>query len=303
VKVDLTTTVTLPFINFFTQAPMGLAATATAALVTTGQYCMVSLYNGTDPGISAGGNANLGLGCGMITNSRAANAFNAYGSAEVDASPIAAVGGVRGDSHFSDGTVLQPYTSPMADPFGSVPNWTVPSGCSAGALSVGNGDSVTLSDTTGYCFASADIKGTLTIPAGKTLTINNGLLDLKGRITGSDVMIALMGNSSDFKQNGGGVLDIDGRTDGPYKGIAMYRDRTATNVTIKINGGADTDVTGAFYLPSSDVWIGGNANITASCLQVVGQKLDFKGGGSITNTCTPTSGASAFNQYVVRLVV
>ena len=43
-------------------------------------------------------------------------------------------------------------------------------------------------------------------------------------------------------------------------------------------------------------------DMDVECLQMVGQKLKFRGGATITNKCPTGSGASAFQQTVVRLV-
>ena len=92
---------TLPFANLFTNTPTTIAADATAALAMEGNYCMVSLYDGDDPGIEVGGNANVTLGCGMIANSRSETAVTTDGSSKVTASPIGAVGGLDGEpGHF-----------------------------------------------------------------------------------------------------------------------------------------------------------------------------------------------------------
>ena len=55
------------------------------------------------------------------------------------------------------------------------------------------------------------------------------------------------------------------------------------------------------YFPSSDITYAGNSEMIVKCLQMVGQKLKFRGGATIQNECENT-GASAFNQAVVRLV-
>ena len=46
---------------------------------------------------------------------------------------------------------------------------------------------------------------------------------------------------------------------GTYKGVLFYRDRRASNIEIKINGGADSKLTGALYFPTSDITYAGNS--------------------------------------------
>jgi hypothetical protein len=89
---------------------------------------------------------------------------------------------------------------------------------------------------------------------------------------------------------------------GTFDGVLFYRDRRASNIEIKINGGATSDLTGALYFPTSDITFAGNAGMNVKCLQMVGQKLKFRGGATVTNVCPSGSGASAFQETVVRLV-
>ena len=42
--------------------------------------------------------------------------------------------------------------------------------------------------------------------------------------------------------------------------------------------------------------------MNVECLQMVGQKLKFRGGANITHRCPANGGASAFQQTVVRLI-
>lgn len=306
VQVSLVAERRLPFMSLFTGRSTEIEATATAAIVAEGEFCLISLYDGTDTGIQTGGNANLSLGCGMATNARGSGntaAFRNYGSATVTADPVAAVGSIGGNGNFGEGTTLMPYSAPVDDPFADVPNPSVPEGeaCDS-ALSVGNGDTVTLNPANGdlTCYTSWDVQGTLNLAPG-TYYVNDGLLDLKGSITGDDVTLVFMGDDSDFKQNGGGKLNISAPDTGPYAGIAMYRDRTADVIEFKINGGADTVIKGAIYMASGDVSVLGNAGIVSNCLQIVSRKIDFKGGGNVDNTC-PDNQVRDITYNTIRLV-
>ncbi|HWT12407.1 MAG TPA: pilus assembly protein TadG-related protein [Allosphingosinicella sp.] len=313
VYVSLTAQRTVPFMSFFTNSATTITAEATAALIEDGQFCLLSLYDGPNTGIDANGNADVDLTCGMGTNSESDNAVTAGGSSRIKARPITARGGLDGDSqNFVPPTTLRPRSARLRDPFANVPLPTVPSTCSETTLSVGNGV-VTDPLPAGSCYAAWNIDGTLRLAPG-THYINGGLVDLKGRIesTGTGgVTIVMTGDEfntdgdlivGDFKQNGGGVLDIDAQETGPYRGIALYRDPRAVLLTVKINGGADTDIRGAIYMPGTDLWLGGNADFNAQCLQVVARIITFRGGADIRNTC-PSGGASqALRQTIVRLV-
>lgn len=308
VEVTLTAERRLPFMSLFTGGNTQIRATATAAVISSGEYCLVSLFEGNEPGIISGGNSNLDLKCGMGTNSRATNAVNAFGSATITADPVGAVGGISGGTQFTKGTTLLPYTSPIKDPFAHVPDPVLPAGCSkTSTLSVTGGteaDPIVIDpDVQGNCFGSWDISGHAELKPG-TYYINDGALDIKGSLVGDGVTLVMMGDGSSWSQNGGGKISLTAPADGDLAGIVVFRERTATtknNKEIKLNGGADLVLQGAIYGKSTDFWIGGNAEMDAQCIQIVGRKLEFKGGGTIHNKCEGT-GSNAFDLTMVRLV-
>lgn len=308
VEVTLVAERRLPFMSLFTGGSTEIRASATAAVISSGEYCLVSLYEGDEPGIISGGNSNLDLKCGMGTNSRGTNAVNAFGSATITANPVGAVGGISGGRQFTSTTTLLPYTSPIKDPFADVPDPVLPQGCSkSSTLSVSGGTAAAPVEidpaVQGNCFGSWDIKGHAKLKPG-TYFINDGTLDIKGSLTGEGVTLVMMGDGSNWIQNGGGKLSLTAPDEGPLAGIVIFRERTAStknNKEIKLNGGADLFLQGAIYGKSTDFWIGGNAEMNAQCIQIVGRKLEFKGGGTIHNNCEGT-GASAFETTMVRLV-
>lgn len=302
VRVALQTQRRLPFMYIFTGALNTIEANGTAAVTESGEFCMISLYNGNNPGIIAGGNANLNLTCGISTNARASsNAINIFGNATVTATPLAAVGGIDPGKNTYTAQILQPFSTPVVDPYANVPDPVAPANCDT-SLSIDNNDAADI--PAGSCFTSWDVKGHARLAAGGTYYVKDGTLDIKGQVSGTNVTIVLIGDGSNLVQNGGGVLNVTAPTTGTYQGIAIYRSRAAANESgkpVKINGGAELQVTGAIYMPSTDIWVGGNTNFNATCLQVIGRIIEFKGGGSVTNSCANT-GTKVFYQPVVRLV-
>ena len=181
----------------------------------------------------------------------------------------------------------------------------IPSGCSTGTLQVTGGTATApVVIPNNACYANYDIDGYAKIADGGKIYVNNGNLDIKGSLTGTNVTLIMMGNNSSWTQNGGGKLSLTAPESGDYKGIVIFRDRNATSTggkEVKINGGADLILVGALYGKNTDFWIGGNAEIDSECIQIVGRILEFKGGGTIENECDDT-GASAFETTVIRLV-
>ncbi|HEY0132395.1 MAG TPA: hypothetical protein VGB57_13425, partial [Allosphingosinicella sp.] len=288
-------------------APTKMVATATAALVGQGEFCMISLYNGPDAGIDVNGNSDINLGCGMKSNCTGKECVTAGGASSITARPIAAVGGLDGDSNnFNKPTVLQPHSAAQKDPFAHLPN-PAPNvtKCQAGGILTES----TVFDPNDHdpCFLSAKVgpSATLNVPDHvQSITIYGGDIDFKGDVnaTGNTwVMTGPNGQAGDLIIISQANLVMSSPLDGQYKGVLFYRDRRASNIEIKINGGASSSLTGAMYFPTSDITYAGNSSMVVQCLQMVGQKLKFRGGATIQNNCTGT-GASAFNQTVVRLI-
>lgn len=302
VRVNLTATPRLPFMAIFTKSTTNITVTATAALVENGRFCMLSLYDGTAPGISVGGDANLNLGCGMASNSTGPNGIESFGSSTVTASPIMARGGLT-PGNYAAGTKLQPYSAEQKDPYASIPNPVSPGGCPAKQV---NGDE-TLEPG---CYSSLEFKkGTATLKPG-TYLIDGGKLDFaaQGKVVGTGVTFVMTGPggaAGDFEMNAQAEINVSAPLSGTYKDILFFRDRRAANVDIKINGGSSATMVGAMYFPSSDVTFNGNAGFTANCFQLIGRILTFRGGAEINNTptaCTALGGDPDFQLQFVRLV-
>lgn len=304
VQVTLNATRTLPFLSIFTQRPTPMVANATAALVGQGSFCMISLYDGPDAGIDVNGNAEINLGCGMKSNCIGDECVTAGGSSSITATPIAAVGGLKGPgNNFNQPTVLQPHSAAQKDPFAYLADPTKPpAGCS-GTL----GASTTFTAAAHQCFLAAEVKpsDTLNIPAHvDQITIWGGDIDFKGDVTADGITFVMSGDNGqagDLSMNSQAKLNLSAPGSGDLKGVLFYRDRRASNIEIKINGGADSNLTGAMYFPSSDITYAGNSSMQVKCLQMVGQKLKFRGGARITNKCDGT-GSSSFEQTIVRLI-
>jgi hypothetical protein len=303
VRVVLTAQRTAPFMAFFGTTPPNVRVEATARVIIPGEFCMLSLYEGTDAGIDASGGAEVTLGCGMAANSRGSNAIEAGGNSSIKADPIIAVGGIASGQNFLGTPKILAYSSKQMDPFASVPNPTVPAGCSSAALTPDNKPTVAGI----YCFGSINVKPSesLTLPQGTTIIVNGGDVDLQGDFTAYKSTIVMTGPSGaagDVKINAQANIKMSAPNSGPYQKIIFFRDRRASNIEISINGGADSDLEGALYFPTSDIKFAGNAGMNVACLQMVGQKLKFRGSASITNVCPAGSGADGLAGRLVRLV-
>ena len=307
IQVDLVSERRMPFLSMFTNDTVTVRGRAVAAVIAQGEYCMISLYNGTDAGIVASGGSQVGLGCGMATNSRASSAVLTNGNNTlITATPIAAVGGLVGTgNNFGSTTTLQPYTSPQTDPFEQLPFPTPTDSCT---------DAFDAANPQPGCYSSMNIQSNVTLPPGQYIIANGGDFSVSSgaNVSGSGVTIFMTGTRSnghagDFTLNGGGTINLSAPETGTYAGMLFFQDRaipygtTNNDADVKINGGGSMTLKGAFYFPKADIKYAGNATSSFTCLQMVGQKLDFAGNMSIANSNT-CGESDNIDRTVVRLV-
>jgi hypothetical protein len=307
VRVELTAQRSLPFWSFFGIEPTVQVA-ATAALVFSGQYCMVSLDEGTGTGITFGGNATVNLGCGVISNTSGANAIAANGgAASVTASPIAAVGNVPSSSIYRQPTLLLPYSLKQENPLAGIEDPPTQSGCQP-----------KITDATpaaqlipGRCYRGIDVDKAMTLPAGTYYIVGNFTLNSKANITARGVTFVFtkeltaigIGAYPAIAINGSARLDLTAPTHGVYEGIVMHYDSRAPNANHMINGNSSSIFEGAFYFPTQNLTFNGNSDMESNCIQLVAFRLTFEGSTEINNDCDSTGGgAQAFDAEWVRLV-
>jgi len=305
VSVGLQLQQRLGFSSVFMAAAPIITANATAAAIPSGNYCVVSLESTNVTGITAGGNATVDLGCGMITNSTSMDAAIAFGSSSVHASPVAAVGGLDQTDNWASGTTLLPFTLKQADPFASVDAPAIPSPCSPGGQAKVN------SNNTGTygpgCYSSMDFKGNVTLTAGTYIVTGDVDMGAQAVVTCTGCTIILTNSTPSstggLNINAGAQLNMSAATTGTYAGILFYQNRGATaNVVNKINGNSSSTFQGAFYFPNQEVEFQGTAGLTYNCLKLVSRKVTFTGNSTVTNSCPANSGVPDITGYHVRLV-
>lgn len=318
VRVVLASERSLPFMSFFLAMSPRLEVEATAALVYTGKYCVVSLEEGTQTGITFSGNTTTNLGCGVISNSRAASAVVADGSARVTASPVAGVGGVPTSTAYVQPTLLLPYSLPQPDPFANLPN-PPPNPCTGSdpAANVAPNTSATLEPG---CYRGMDLRGTVTLNPG-TYYVDGSQFrtSSQARVTGSGVTIILTSSTptdpssfATISMNGGATVDLTAPESGTYQGVLFYQDpRAVSDEELEdiengrgnqINGDSSSRFQGAFYFPRQHLTFNGNTGMNTNCLQLVARRMTFSGNSRINNSCPSDSGSNSFDATWVRLV-
>jgi Flp pilus assembly protein TadG len=315
VKVVLSVQKSLGFSGVFVSSAPVITASATAATVKTGVYCVVSLENTSATGITATGNSDIDLGCGMITNSTSLNAAIATGSSSVEATPIAAVGDIQDSDHWNDAELL-PFTVAEADPFASVevPAFT---GCQGNSnkLQITSGQTYDHHTDTGIvCFSDMSLNGNVTL-GNATYVIDSGDISIgaQANVSCSGCTFVLTNSNSgtsgiqigNLNINGGAHLDLTAPTSGDFDNILFYQDRRAasgSSQTNQVNGNSGSIFAGAFYFPTRALDINGTSDLTFNCGQFVARTVNFSGNGSITNTCTGGYGDDEITGNHVRLV-
>lgn len=308
VSVQVQLQKTLGFSSLFLSSPPVVTANATAAAVMSGEYCAQAQINTNATGITAGGNTNVNLGCGMITNSTSMDAAVAFGSSSVNASPVAAVGGLDRTDNWATGTTLLPFTLAQKDPYADIAPPAIPSSCDNWSDSPSDIQTYpSTAPTSNVCLRNFTVKGTLNLQPGTyiitgDMKVNSGA---KVNCTGCTFIMTndTPANTGTVDFNGGAQLNLSAPDSGPYKGILFYSNRGADSTDInKINGNASSMFSGAFYFPHQQVEFTGNAGVTFSCLKLVSWQLTFTGSSTITNNCPADWYGDRFKGRHVRLV-
>ena len=312
VRVVIESTQTQVFADMFRSQPATLRVEATAASMTNGNYCVVSLEKTAAVGITMQGNAGVDMGCGLATNSKGSPAVTTGGSSTVKVSHVAAVGGLKSSVNYSAGTVLLPYAVPQKDPYAALPAPTVPAGCNA-QLNVQPNSVVNVSNPSGTaCYRGMNIKGTVTFAPG-VYVIDGGSVTFGSQavVNGTGVSFVLTsataasnaGSVATLDMNGGAKVNLSATSSGTYAGVLFYQDRrAAAGTTNSVNGNALSNFQGGFYFASQDLSFSGDSGMTTDCVQLVSRRVTFIGNTRIVNVCPVDSGAgSFFGTRVVRV--
>ena len=268
--------------------------TITARSVAVGNSakgCVLALNTMVPKAVDSSGGGAVNINnCDLYDDSTdATDALNGSGSSVVHARFVGVQGGVTGASGYQTTYGLATGFPYVPDPYADVPNPSI-SACS------GTYNSKTETINPG-CWASMHFNG------GDTITFNPGVYYVYGGSFqvegganlncnctpgGAGVTIILTGDSqkgyATATVNGGGAINLQApgkNASSPYQGIVFFADRNApVGTAYKFNGDSNTNYVGAIYAPTGAVaWSGGQGTST-SCTQVIGNTVDFSGGGS-----------------------
>lgn len=250
-----------------------LVSTAVAARVNSDRrYCIVALGSAEvdfDVDLNGAPKADL-KGCGLMSNEGMLCVGNAEEVAEFADSPT-------GDTSPCGKTAHDVPSQPLVDPYAAlaanIPNQT---------CSTNNVLSAPPTTTPVTFCGDVTLSKDVTITNPTVIVIRNGKLDLKGyTLKGLALTIVFSGNGGYV--DGKGKLDITAPTTGVWKGVALYQDPSALQVSFTAAGSTlELIVRGLFYFPKGDVTLSGavNKDVTpAPCLIMMVGSFRANGGG------------------------
>jgi Flp pilus assembly protein TadG len=314
VKVQLAVQQTLSFSSLFMSTAPTITVSATAALIDSGDYCVVALENTTATGISIQGNSQTNLGCGAISNSRNQNSsVAAGGSYNFTADPVAGVGGLP--SSITGVTTLRPYHTAMPDPFAGAYSTSIPSGMNCKTFnqnsyttSTGTGqDKVTTNHLAAGCYSSFSPNGNSTyyLDSG-VYYIDSADFNLNGQDTliGTGVTIIMTGtNPGTVSINGTSTVQLTAPTSGDYaKMLFIQSSAAAANNGNTINGTAASKLDGAMYFPNGKVTFSGTSGDETKCAMIVARQVVFSGNANFQNNTTDCTANKKVKGKEIKLV-
>jgi hypothetical protein len=307
VRVALATNVKLSFVGYIMRRPITIPVEATAALVAQGDYCVLALERTDLTGITMGGNTNVNLGCGLMSNAPSADSVTGSGSSLINAMPIAAVGGLPPSTNYAPGTELIPYSVAQPDPYAGLPD-PVLSGSTVKFRDKPNGKTTINPGV----YSDVNIQGDVKFNPG-VYYIDGGSFSVgsQANLSGEGVTIIMTSRTAATNpssiagadMNGGATVNLTAPTSGTYAGVLFYQDRRALDSgSNKINGNSSSKFQGAIYFPSQKLWFNGTSGMDIKCVQMVARRIEFNGNSAITNICPAGSGAGSFKGTRVKLV-
>jgi Flp pilus assembly protein TadG len=287
VQVTLAVQRTLGFSSMFLSTAPTITATATAALVNSGSYCVVGLNSTAAASITIGGSASVSMGCGAISDSTSATASVGTngGTYNFTASPVAGVGGMP--SSINGATDIQAHHSALPDPYAGQYSTSISGMTCNKQVNPGN------PNLTPGCYKDFKFTGNTnyTLAAG-TYYLDSTNFDVQGTgsITGTGVTIILTGATpGSVTTNGNTTIKLSAPTSGAYANMLFIGNASGLQ---KINGNNGSFYDGAMYFPNGTAQFLGSSSGMFNCAMVVANFVDFSGNASLQNTLQHPDGSA-----------
>jgi hypothetical protein len=297
-----------------------IPAQAVANIVPAKQLCGLGLgrYSGSGSPTSAlefaGSETMSGNGCGFQSDNTvklaSAPSFSGTGWA------VYASTGCQNNGTCDPGVPYNYYMPQAANPLANLDTDTALNTVSGsgnpcgghGNCNIGAGSSQTILPNTPSTAYGGNLTvtgtGSVTFQTGGTFFFNGSSINLSGSVTGTNVNIVLLGNSS-LSITGNANLSANfSNTTYPELNGVLFDDQAPNraNLAVTINGGAGVTLAlgGAMYFPNVDVTMSGNSqNTNTQCTEVIGNSLKFGGGTSYLSTQGCATGTVPTTQVVV----
>jgi Flp pilus assembly protein TadG len=243
--------------------------------------CIWSLNPSSSGAVTVQGAAQVDLACGVIANSSSGAGINENGTGCLNATEVKVVGGTGGDCiNPTPGTGIDPVDDPLAAL--PAPSYSNPP-CINQPPVTGNGPDPQYLNPGVYC-------NQLTINTTRKVIFRPGLYVLDGAsltisgssdVEGTDVSFYLTENNDIQAENisiaGGATVILSAPSDGPLPGILFYHDRNAPTIHHDLTGGADMQLNGIIYFPTSELNFTGGSTLTDSASIIIADQVTFTG--------------------------
>ncbi|KRA98226.1 hypothetical protein ASD83_14420 [Devosia sp. Root685] len=290
---------------------IGVNAFATMDAVGTPAPCMLALKPNQSRSIVMAASVKTNMNCVVATNSASNDAIWVEGSASLTATCAKTPGtiGTNGGAWVSLTDCPGGYARETStDPLSSTPFWGSPAipdtgffadqAISQGRYGVGMPGGNILKP--GKYGKQVEIDGTVTLLPG-IYYFTAGFRAAPGsRITGDGVTIYLdQSRVLDIAQNV--AWDLKAPTSGPTEGMAIMGDPSRTGGSVRLIGILG-NVEGGVYFPNQTLLTESGPNLsTARCTRLVASTIDIRGGGTVNNDCSGSTGGAGGGNGRVRL--
>jgi Flp pilus assembly protein TadG len=281
--------------SFVTDGRVTVAARSVGGTTSSGPNCLLALDPTMDAALEFTGTSDVTLGCGIASNSSSRQSVLVNGSANLQTTGAQTVGDflVSGSGNMTTASSPQPHSAPVPDPYAGT-NLPVASSliCDYNNKRAKN---ETL-DPGVYC-NGLDMKFSVTLNPGVYIIKGGDLsINANAQVQGDGVTFIFLadtpsatGGISNINGNAnvaltapGPVGHIAGTYNGEYAGLLFIQDPGALSTQVnRINGGANMQLSGAFYFPNTQVSQNGGAGLSAGCIKIVARKITFSGNSNL----------------------
>lgn len=309
------------FSAFYSSAPVEIAARAVAAVTGSGATGCVLALSGTAAGaVTVTGSTHATLvGCSVMSNSTNPESIRLQGSgSKLTADCVSTAGGIgmTPGAEINTSGCMKTGVSPTQDPYYWVQE--PPSTCTGGQpRNIGNPGKTTNVTTTsvlpngvpvGYFCNGIAAKGIINFAPG-LYVISGGTMTSSGgfdaQFNGTGVTFFFT-NTATMAFGSNSTLNLKAPTTGPYKGILFFGSRTpaaggGSSTIHKINGAISSTLTGAVYLPASNLEFSGNSTTSGGCTQIIASTVTLTGNSTLQANCA-SAGTTEIGSPTIAVV-